>query len=317
MSPPDRIRTGVGRSNTNMLRNLSFGVTGPDVAALQAALNAIGSSRLDPLKVDGIFGSRTLARVREFQSQVGLKADGIVGPMTRAKIEAALGSDGLGEFRQIWDYAYRLLVSELKAGPAALLFFERQRGRLERRMAPPVALAVAGRPGGQPPVLAATGVLIGVGVVLLLAAFVLACLIVLARQSNAPAPDIAKLEREFEQKMAELDRQLSTAPIKIVLLIALMVQTIESIVKQRIAALEQQMEKCKQQQNQNLGKCKDKMDKIIQQINHIKRQLTNLPFDTPAQRRLTLMGLAKSFGFLMILISDWGRCMGCQSVIFF
>lgn len=225
--------------------------------------------------------------------------------------------DTLDEFREIWAYAYGLLLSELKAEPTALLFFERQRLRIERRAAPPVAMAVAGRPGSQPPVFAASGVLIGLGIALLVAAFVLACLIVLARQSNAPAPDVAKLEREFEQKMAELDHQLSTAPIKLVLLIALMVQTIESIVKERIRALEEQMEKCKKDHKDKEDKCGDKMDKIVRQINHIKKQLTNLPFDTPAQRRLTLMGLAKSFGFLMTLISDWGRCMGCQSVIFF
>src|SRR6185312_11280676 len=189
-----------------MQPNLSVGSRGSGVESLQSALNAIDSSQLPPLKVDGIFGPRTLARVREFQSKSGLKADGIVGPLTRAEIEAALTADSLDEFRELWTYAYRLLLFELKAEPTALLFFERQRLRIERRVAPPVAMAIAGRPGGQPPVFGASVLLIGVGIAiaLLFAAFILACLIQLARQSNAPAPDVAKLEREFEQKMAEL-----------------------------------------------------------------------------------------------------------------
>lgn len=292
---------------------LSFGSTGGDVAILQAALNSMPTSRLKPLKVDGIFGARTLERVREFQSNAGLRADGIVGPLTWGMLEARIVPITPQEFREMWADAYLLLKTEVKAGPEALSFFDRQRRRAEL-MAFPAAGGIGGR-GGQPPVFGSTLVLIGV-VAILVAAFVLACLIVLAQRRNAPAPDIAKLEREFEQKMSELDREISTAPFKLIIIVTLMKQTVERAVKDRLKMLEEEMEKCREN-NQNEEKCKNRFDKILAEMNDIRRRLTNLPLETPAQRRLTLMGLARSMGFLMMLISDWGRCMGCQNVIFF
>jgi hypothetical protein len=302
--------------DSTMPQNLAFGSTGDEVAGLQAALNSVSPSRLRRLKMDGIFGPRTLERVKEFQANSGLQADGIVGPLTWGTLESSLVPITPEEFNELWGYAYLLLRTEVRAGSKALAFFQRQQSRAALLAFPVAGRVSVGGPSGQSPVLASTLVLIGVGV-LLLAAFVLACLIVLAQQRNAPAPDIAKLEREFEQRMIELEHEITTAPIKLILLIALMVQTIESIVRQRIKALEEQMEKCRKDSGKNPKDCQKQMDKILQQISHIKRQLTNLPFDTPQQRKLTLMGLAKSFGFLMLLISDWGRCMGCTALIFF
>ncbi len=46
---------------------------------LQRRLNALGSS----LVVDGLFGPKTLAAVKKFQSSKRLKVDGVVGPITR------------------------------------------------------------------------------------------------------------------------------------------------------------------------------------------------------------------------------------------
>jgi len=68
-----------------MIPTLSKGATGQPVRALQDVLN-FQIRRGDPLKVDGIFGAKTDARVREFQTAVGLKADGIVGPKTNAEL---------------------------------------------------------------------------------------------------------------------------------------------------------------------------------------------------------------------------------------
>ena len=58
---------------------------GDDVRAVQRALAAKGFEG----KPDGIYGPMTEARLRQFQTQNGLKADGIAGPATRA----ALGLD--------------------------------------------------------------------------------------------------------------------------------------------------------------------------------------------------------------------------------
>src|SRR5689334_3794969 len=69
-----------------MPSTLMQGSRGADVTTLQTLLN-YGHSGYPPLKVDGIFGPKTLARVQEFQRQNGLTVDGIVGPKTWAALE--------------------------------------------------------------------------------------------------------------------------------------------------------------------------------------------------------------------------------------
>jgi hypothetical protein len=70
-----------------LLRRGSFGV---EVRDLQAKLNEKDPTFLPLLMVDGIFGPKTDARVREFQRLnflAGLDVDGIVGPKTRAVLD--------------------------------------------------------------------------------------------------------------------------------------------------------------------------------------------------------------------------------------
>ncbi len=64
------------------------GDRGQDVRFIQSALNTIGESvtEIPRLEVDGVFGARTEAAVRAFQSYFGLTADGVVGPITWQKI---------------------------------------------------------------------------------------------------------------------------------------------------------------------------------------------------------------------------------------
>jgi peptidoglycan hydrolase-like protein with peptidoglycan-binding domain len=63
-------------------RNLGLGSSGDDVAALQRTLGG--------LKVDGKFGPKTEAAVKEYQAANGLKSDGIVGPKTKAVLPSNL-----------------------------------------------------------------------------------------------------------------------------------------------------------------------------------------------------------------------------------
>jgi peptidoglycan hydrolase-like protein with peptidoglycan-binding domain len=68
---------------------------GEDVRLLQNDLNAVTAlpsqkSGLAPLVADGAFGSKTGARVQEFQSMNGLTADGVVGPKTLDALHSAL-----------------------------------------------------------------------------------------------------------------------------------------------------------------------------------------------------------------------------------
>lgn len=57
---------------------VSYGSTGATVRELQEALNRHGYS----LAVDGVFGDKTKAAVRDYQKQNGLKLDGVVGSET-------------------------------------------------------------------------------------------------------------------------------------------------------------------------------------------------------------------------------------------
>ncbi|MCA9190557.1 MAG: peptidoglycan-binding protein [Planctomycetales bacterium] len=69
---------------------LSIGSNGPDVSKLQSRLNTCLPFSMPPLNVDGIFGPKTLARVKEFQKANALVADGIVGPKTWAALDAGI-----------------------------------------------------------------------------------------------------------------------------------------------------------------------------------------------------------------------------------
>lgn len=60
---------------------------GDDVLALQVVLNMLG---YDCGKTDGIFGPKTSAGVRSFQTAYQLEVDGIVGPKTRKALARAL-----------------------------------------------------------------------------------------------------------------------------------------------------------------------------------------------------------------------------------
>jgi peptidoglycan hydrolase-like protein with peptidoglycan-binding domain len=58
------------------------GSVGPAVQQLQIALVAFGY----PLEVDGEYGPRTEAAVRDFQQRNGLAVDGIAGPDTQVAL---------------------------------------------------------------------------------------------------------------------------------------------------------------------------------------------------------------------------------------
>jgi hypothetical protein len=75
-----------------MSRLLVRGCEGQDVREVQDVLN-FHIRRGEMLAVDGIFGPKTDARVRDFQQANGLKVDGKVGPETRAALFEATRID--------------------------------------------------------------------------------------------------------------------------------------------------------------------------------------------------------------------------------
>ena len=70
--------------------SLSIGAFGATVRSLQERLNGLGPTALEPLAVDGKFGPKTRARVREFQQGRHLIPDSVVGPLTLKAIQLAL-----------------------------------------------------------------------------------------------------------------------------------------------------------------------------------------------------------------------------------
>lgn len=80
--PPQNDIVKRGKANAASNPVLKLGSRGDAVGTLQRLLNKAGVKCF----VDGDFGAKTDAAVKEFQSKVGLKADGIVGNRTWAKI---------------------------------------------------------------------------------------------------------------------------------------------------------------------------------------------------------------------------------------
>lgn len=68
------------------MRSLSRGMQGPDVLAVQQALNRQRQPGEAALAEDSAFGPNTDAAVRRFQTRARIQVDGIVGPQTRAKL---------------------------------------------------------------------------------------------------------------------------------------------------------------------------------------------------------------------------------------
>ena len=67
--------------------NLKYGSQGDEVKKLQEALNSQGYG----LSADGIYGAKTQAAVRDYQSKNGLSVDGIAGVNTQGKLYATSG----------------------------------------------------------------------------------------------------------------------------------------------------------------------------------------------------------------------------------
>lgn len=114
-TPDDRPASDWPLLGSRLLRKDS---TGDDVAEMQKRLNSIS---YDCGKVDGIFGSNTLAGVKAFQRDHALVVDGIYGPKTHAALNEALldptdtDTDGTGE-----DGARKIVTAgtaKLYAGP--------------------------------------------------------------------------------------------------------------------------------------------------------------------------------------------------------
>jgi len=91
------------------------GAEGHPVPTLQYLLRARGKT----VAVDGIFGPRTDAAVRDFQRQKGLAVDGIVGPMTWGAliIQVRRGDEGDAVRGVQEEFQFRNLSGDPAQGP--------------------------------------------------------------------------------------------------------------------------------------------------------------------------------------------------------
>lgn len=89
-APPD--------AGTSTHPTVRLGSSGPAVEELQQKLNGAGAD----LVVDGVFGPKTSAAVRTFQSSHGCAADGVVGPITWAALDEASPSSTVGRVEKAW-----------------------------------------------------------------------------------------------------------------------------------------------------------------------------------------------------------------------
>src|SRR3990167_2192649 len=72
-------------SQTGLLKT---GAKGEEVTQLQQFLQSQGYS---PGVIDGVFGNKTAAALKQFQQSAGISADAVVGPQTRQAIQSKLG----------------------------------------------------------------------------------------------------------------------------------------------------------------------------------------------------------------------------------
>lgn len=72
-------------------RSLRYGCSGDDVKWLQAALRIMGFDA----HTTGYFGELTLSRVKLLQKTWGITPTGVLGPVTREKLQKAVGGPGL------------------------------------------------------------------------------------------------------------------------------------------------------------------------------------------------------------------------------
>ena len=85
-------------------------VTGDDVTQLQARLSQLG---FNAGRIDGMFGPRTDAALREFQASVGVNADGVCGPDTYRAFDRLIKTISGGNAALLRD---RVTLSELRTG---------------------------------------------------------------------------------------------------------------------------------------------------------------------------------------------------------
>lgn len=91
---------------------LKKGSKGEEVKRLQTALLSLGYD-LGRSGVDGVYGNATVAAVKEYQGDNGLKVDGIAGNATLAKLYYISPEERDGEVTK----AFKSIVADIEEHP--------------------------------------------------------------------------------------------------------------------------------------------------------------------------------------------------------
>ena len=105
----------MNEENNKIQETLSrFGSNGSEVREIQTKLNEWGYYNGE---IDGIYGSRTVAAVRQFQRSNGLTVDGIAGDSTLAAMGIASGTSNTGTDNANLNLLAHLINGEARGEP--------------------------------------------------------------------------------------------------------------------------------------------------------------------------------------------------------
>jgi peptidoglycan hydrolase-like protein with peptidoglycan-binding domain len=273
---------------------LSFGKRGAPVSQLQTSLNSL-PTRLPRLHVDAVFGQLTLARVKEFQRDNGLKPDGIVGDLTSGKIASLLRNPA-----QVVNFAQ--IANELATS------LRPQERSSFMSMAGPMVIA-------NPAVIPA----VVIEAMMLLLILMLFAAILQNSQSKASKQAGRDLQREIER----LTQKLKSNP-----------EASESVAQEALDKAKKEGRALEQRTREERKKCFDKFtpDQLAKKLQDCAKFLKDVEIllqslvtiigrpvgggGTGFHPQDIIRGISRVSGELIAALRSLGTCMGCDNLFF-
>jgi len=270
---------------------LRLGTRAPEVSRLQRFLNAYPPTKLPPLKIDGIFGEGTRARVVEFQNTMGLVPDGVVGPATAGALALTLP-----EMEELVRTVRGLLATN-GADQRGLMAFDRSAQRLIDETIP-----VTGGAAIAVPVVIFALIVFYMGMMALM-----------------QTPRARQAQQEFirhcQQQIDEL-RQALDLPTPMQTL-ERAIESIRITVRKFIETLQRERLKC-DMSPEKLMKCSKQSMAVAIATQSLMHKLEQLTFVGSRGFKLDdlVAGILASCGALVVAYAELGGCLGCEFIQF-